>query len=48
MELSKPKLPALMKDQFLDSFNMPYALRSTPVSTPTSPNDLLMKVDAAS
>lgn len=42
------KLPRLMKAQFLEAFNTPYALRSVPLPTLTSPNDVLIKVDAAS
>ncbi|PSN72402.1 GroES-like protein [Corynespora cassiicola Philippines] len=41
-------LPSTMRAQFLDAFQKPYTLRSTPLPTPTSPNDLLIKVDAAS
>jgi D-arabinose 1-dehydrogenase-like Zn-dependent alcohol dehydrogenase len=37
-----------MKAQFLDAFNAPYNLRSTPLPKPTSKHDLLIKVDAAS
>jgi D-arabinose 1-dehydrogenase-like Zn-dependent alcohol dehydrogenase len=37
-----------MKAQFLDAFNTPYNLRSTPLPKPTSKHDLLIKVDAAS
>jgi len=42
------KLPESMKAQFLDAFNTPYNLRSTPLPKPTSKHDLLIKVDAAS
>ncbi|KAI1504554.1 GroES-like protein [Biscogniauxia marginata] len=41
-------LPPLMKAQFLDAFNTPYALRSVPLPTLSSPHDILIKVDAAS
>lgn len=37
-----------MKAQFLESFNTPYALRTVPLPTPAEPNDILIKVDAAS
>lgn len=46
--MSSPKLPESMKAQFLDAFNTPYTLRSTPLPKTTSPHDLLIKVDAAS
>ncbi|KAL2106351.1 hypothetical protein VUR80DRAFT_6855 [Thermomyces stellatus] len=45
---SKQKLPATMKAQFLDAFNAPYTCRSVPLPTISSPNDVLIKVDAAS
>ncbi|KAI1084513.1 GroES-like protein [Whalleya microplaca] len=45
---ASPNLPQLMKAQFLDAFNAPYALRSVPLPTLASPYDLLIKVDAAS
>jgi D-arabinose 1-dehydrogenase-like Zn-dependent alcohol dehydrogenase len=41
-------LPESMKAQFLDAFNTPYNLRSTPLPKPTSKHDLLIKVEAAS
>ncbi|KAI0401969.1 alcohol dehydrogenase-like protein [Xylaria palmicola] len=41
-------LPDSMKAQFLDAFNTPYALRSVPIPTLSSPHDVLIKVDAAS
>jgi D-arabinose 1-dehydrogenase-like Zn-dependent alcohol dehydrogenase len=41
-------LPPSMKAQFLDAFNTPYALRSTPLPAITTPYDILIKVDAAS
>lgn len=37
-----------MKAQFLEAFNTPYVLRSVPLPALTSPNDILIKVDAAS
>lgn len=37
-----------MKAQFLDAFNTPYALRSVPLPKPSGPNDILIRVDAAS
>lgn len=46
--MSDVKLPESMKAQFLDAFNTPYKLRSTPIPKPTSKHDLLIKVDAAS
>ncbi|RYP08655.1 hypothetical protein DL764_001783 [Monosporascus ibericus] len=45
---SDPKLPPLMKAQFLEAFNKPYVLRSVPLPTVTDPHDMLIKVDAAS
>jgi propanol-preferring alcohol dehydrogenase len=48
MEFSQSKLPETMRAQFLDAFNPPYNLRSITLPTPTSPYDLLIKVDAAS
>ncbi|KAH8902699.1 GroES-like protein [Coniochaeta sp. PMI_546] len=41
-------LPPQMKAQFLEAFNKPYALRTVPLPTPSDPNDVLIKVDAAS
>lgn len=48
MVASAGPLPQLMKAQFLDAFNTPYALRSVPLPELTSPHDILIKVDAAS
>lgn len=42
------KLPTTMKAQFLDAFNTPYASRTVPLPTISSPTDILIKVDAAS
>ncbi|KAI3318779.1 alcohol dehydrogenase-like protein [Xylariaceae sp. AK1471] len=47
-ESSHHNLPESMRAQFLDSFNTPYALRSAPLPTFSSPHDILIKVDAAS
>ncbi|RYP01665.1 hypothetical protein DL763_000054 [Monosporascus cannonballus] len=38
----------MMKAQFLEAFNKPYALPSVPLPTVTDPHDMLIKVDAAS
>ncbi len=43
-----PELPPLMKAQFLEAFNTPYAIRTVPLPTLSSPHDILIKVDAAS
>ncbi|TVY60652.1 alcohol dehydrogenase [Lachnellula suecica] len=48
MTSATSKLPRLMKAQFLDAFKTPYNLRSVPLPTLTSPDNLLIKVDAAS
>lgn len=48
MAIPDPELPRQMKAQFLESFNTPYSLRSTPIPTLTSSHDILIKVDAAS
>ncbi|KAE8447528.1 hypothetical protein EG329_010658 [Mollisiaceae sp. DMI_Dod_QoI] len=48
MASTQPALPKLMKAQFLDDFKKPYELRSVSLPTPSSPHDLLIKVDAAS
>ncbi|KAK1767583.1 putative alcohol dehydrogenase protein [Phialemonium atrogriseum] len=48
MAASAGPLPQLMKAQFLDAFNTPYALRSVPLPELSSPHDILIKVDAAS
>jgi D-arabinose 1-dehydrogenase-like Zn-dependent alcohol dehydrogenase len=45
---SNASLPESMRAQFLDAFNTPYALRSVPLPTFSSPHDILIKVDAAS
>ncbi|KAH8815939.1 chaperonin 10-like protein [Xylogone sp. PMI_703] len=42
------QIPSQMKAQFLDSFNTPYVLRSTPVPTLQSDYDLLIRITAAS
>lgn len=41
-------LPKSMRAQFLDAFKKPYTLRSVPLPRPTTPHDILIKVDAAS
>lgn len=42
------KLPTTMRGQFLDIFKRPYTLRDVPVPQPSHPDDILIKVDAAS
>lgn len=46
--MSQHTLPTEMKAQFLEEFNSPYVLRSVPLPKLIEPNDLLIKVDAAS
>ncbi|RKU49424.1 hypothetical protein DL546_006650 [Coniochaeta pulveracea] len=46
--LRKGNLPSEMKAQFLEAFSTPYVLRSVPLPSPVKPNDVLIKVDAAS
>jgi D-arabinose 1-dehydrogenase-like Zn-dependent alcohol dehydrogenase len=41
-------LPATMQAQFLEEYKKPYKLRSVPLPTPSTPHDILIKVDAAS
>lgn len=41
-------LPKTMRGQFLDAFKKPYTLRSVPLPQPSTPHDILIKVDAAS
>lgn len=41
-------LPKTMRGQFLEAFKKPYTLRTVPLPKPTTPNDILIKVDAAS
>src|SRR6186713_3164460 len=41
-------LPQTMRGQFLEAYKTPYKLRSVPLPTPSTPNDILIKVDAAS
>ncbi|KAF2683192.1 alcohol dehydrogenase-like protein [Lentithecium fluviatile CBS 122367] len=41
-------LPKTMQGQFLEAFKQPYVLRTVPLPKPTTPNDILIKVDAAS
>lgn len=43
-----PSLPPQMRAQALTAYNEPYTLLTTPLPTPTAPNDLLIKVTAAS
>ncbi|KAJ4373013.1 hypothetical protein N0V83_003304 [Neocucurbitaria cava] len=43
-----PDLPASMQAQFLESYKTPYKLRTVPLPVPTTPHDVLIKVDAAS
>lgn len=40
--------PKTMRAQFLDAFQKPYALRSVPLPKPSSPHQILIKVNAAS
>jgi D-arabinose 1-dehydrogenase-like Zn-dependent alcohol dehydrogenase len=48
MATTSSSLPSTMKAQFLDAFNTPYSYREVSLPTITSPDDLLIKVDAAS
>ncbi|KAH7350538.1 alcohol dehydrogenase-like protein [Rhexocercosporidium sp. MPI-PUGE-AT-0058] len=48
MASEKTTLPQEMRAQFLESFKTPYVLRAVPLPKPSSPHDLLVKVDAAS
>lgn len=41
-------LPKTMRGQFLEAFKKPYALRTVPLPKLSTPNDILVKVDAAS
>ncbi|KAF2832463.1 GroES-like protein [Ophiobolus disseminans] len=41
-------LPSSMQAQFLEQFKTPYKLRSVPLPVPSTPHDILIKVDAAS
>jgi D-arabinose 1-dehydrogenase-like Zn-dependent alcohol dehydrogenase len=41
-------LPATMQAQFLEEYKKPYKLRSVPLPKPSTPHDILIKVDAAS
>ncbi|OAL45541.1 GroES-like protein [Pyrenochaeta sp. DS3sAY3a] len=45
--MSSP-LPDSMQAQFLDVYKTPYRLGSVPLPTPSSPHEILIKVDAAS
>ncbi|KAL1610115.1 hypothetical protein SLS60_001780 [Paraconiothyrium brasiliense] len=42
------KLPETMQGQFLEDYKQPYQLRTVPVPKPSHPDDVLIKVDAAS
>lgn len=42
------KLPETMRGQFLEAYKQPYQLRSVPLPEPLHPDDVLIKVDAAS
>ncbi|KAJ4298908.1 hypothetical protein N0V90_004151 [Kalmusia sp. IMI 367209] len=42
------KLPESMRGQFLEAFKKPYTLRTVPLPKPLDPDDILIKVDAAS
>ncbi|KAG4443659.1 hypothetical protein IFR05_000845 [Cadophora sp. M221] len=48
MTSQKLTLPQTMKAQFIESFKTAYVLRTVPLPKPSSPYDLLIKVDAAS
>ncbi|KAF2634322.1 alcohol dehydrogenase-like protein [Massarina eburnea CBS 473.64] len=41
-------LPKTMRGQFLELYKKPYSLRHVPLPKPTTPHDILIKVDAAS
>jgi D-arabinose 1-dehydrogenase-like Zn-dependent alcohol dehydrogenase len=41
-------LPDSMQAQFLEAYKTPYKLRSVPLPVPSTPHDILIKVDAAS
>jgi D-arabinose 1-dehydrogenase-like Zn-dependent alcohol dehydrogenase len=41
-------LPTSMQAQFLEEYKTPYKLRSVPLPVPSTPHDILIKVDAAS
>lgn len=41
-------LPKAMRGQFLEAYKKPYVLRSVPLPSVSTPNDILIKVDAAS
>jgi D-arabinose 1-dehydrogenase-like Zn-dependent alcohol dehydrogenase len=43
-----PNLPESMQAQYLEAYHEPYKLRTVPLPTPSSPHDILIKVDAAS
>ncbi|KAH7082676.1 chaperonin 10-like protein [Paraphoma chrysanthemicola] len=42
------QLPDSMQAQYLEAYKTPYRLRSVPLPKPSSPHDILIKVDAAS
>ncbi|KAF2704660.1 alcohol dehydrogenase-like protein [Pleomassaria siparia CBS 279.74] len=42
------RLPETMQGQFLESFKTPYTLCSIPLPQPSTPHEILIKVDAAS
>jgi D-arabinose 1-dehydrogenase-like Zn-dependent alcohol dehydrogenase len=41
-------LPAFMQAQFLEDYKQPYQLRTVPLPIPSTPHDILIKVDVAS
>lgn len=47
MASGQPSIPTHMKAQLLEAYNTPYALKEIPVPALTSPNDLLIRLDAA-
>lgn len=42
------QLPETMRGQFLEAYKQPYQLRTVPIPEPSHPDDVLIKVDAAS
>lgn len=42
------KLPTTMRGQYLEAYKQPYKLRVVPLPEPSDPDDVLIKVDAAS
>lgn len=44
---SNDQLPKQMKAQVLESYSQPYVYKDVPLPEATSPDDLIIKVDAA-